>query len=786
MIPFSRKSSLEQYYKILNKLGKGGMGTTYAAEDVNTGKKVALKVISLQNQTDANSLKLLEREVTVLKKLNHPNIPKYIDYFQLEDDNKLYLVQDLVPGKNLNQQVEEGLRLTEKEVKDIAVQVLSILDYLHNFEPRIIHRDIKPHNLILSDDGQIFLVDFGAVHNAYYNTMMGETVGIGTIGYMSPEQQIGKPVPASDLYSLGRTLLYLLTRRPPDHLLEHKATVNLEIIGDYIRLSDEFIEWLEKILDPDVDERFSSAKEALKALKNPKLVKQGKLSQIRWFTWLGLGVAGVVGVITFNSYKWPVLQSFGFPVPKGLCSDKWATIDYFTSGGKFPEDDANKCLLWAVKEGHKNIVEQAITYKANVNYNLVVTDRKKHYVETQTPLCLASRNGHKDIVELLIKHGAWTFFKGMADRVPDNSPLHCAAFGGHKDVIELLINYGISMNAKKPYANGVHVNAITPSRKTPLFNAVEQGHKDAVEVLIANRANVNIVNHDGDAPIHIAADQGNYDIVELLVSNGANVNLGRGKYRQTALHIAANQGDYDLVELLIANGANVNVTNRLGNAASKTPLYYAAFGGHIKIVEILIANGADLNAGSTTPLGSAAGEGHTEIVETLIANGADVNAGSRDGYTPLHFAAVGGQIKIVEILIANGANVNSAYYGFLALAFYEEHPNTETSLTALHIAAEKGNEEIVNLLIANGANVNSGSYKPLHIAAYKEHIEIVKPLINNGANVNLKDPSGKTPLYYAYYSYNYNYKSFYDKSQREAILDLLKEHGAKYPSQLFN
>ena len=116
----------------------------------------------------------------------------------------------------------------------------------------------------------------------------------------------------------------------------------------------------------------------------------------------------------------------------------------------------------------------------------------------------------------------------MADRVPDNSPLHCAAFGGHKDVIELLINYGISMNAKKPYANGVHVNAITPFRKTPLFNAVEQGHKDAVEVLIAN---------------------------------GANVNAGSGKYGHTVLHIAADQGNYDLVELLIANGAAIVFTS---------------------------------------------------------------------------------------------------------------------------------------------------------------------------------------------------------------------------------
>ena len=106
--------------------------------------------------------------------------------------------------------------------------------------------------------------------------MMGGTVGIGIIGYMSPEQQIGKPVPASDLYSLGRTLLYLLTRRPPEHLLEHKETVNLDNIRDYIQPSDEFIQWLEKILAPDVDERCGSAKEALKVLQNPKLIKQEK------------------------------------------------------------------------------------------------------------------------------------------------------------------------------------------------------------------------------------------------------------------------------------------------------------------------------------------------------------------------------------------------------------------------------------------------------------------------------------------------------------------------------
>ena len=100
MILSCRKASLEKHYKILYELGKGAMGITYAAEEVNTGQKIALKVISLENMSDGKHLELLEQEVTVLKKLNHPNIPQYIDYFQLEEDNKLYLVQQLVPGKN--------------------------------------------------------------------------------------------------------------------------------------------------------------------------------------------------------------------------------------------------------------------------------------------------------------------------------------------------------------------------------------------------------------------------------------------------------------------------------------------------------------------------------------------------------------------------------------------------------------------------------------------------------------------------------------------------------------
>ena len=508
MIPSYRKDSLEQHYKIINQLGKGAMGITYAAEDVNTGQKIALKVISLQNLSDAKHLELLEREVAVLKQLNHPNIPQYIDYFQLKEDNKLYLVQELVLGKNLNQQVESGLRLTEGEVKNIAQQVLYILDYLHNFQPSIIHRDIKPHNLILGDDGKIFLVDFGAVHNAYYNTMIGGTVGIGTIGYMSPEQQIGKPVPASDLYSLGRTLLYLLTNRPPDHLLAHKETVNLDHIRDYIQLSDEFIQWLEKILDPDVDERFYSAKEALNSLKNTKSINKEKNSQIGWFALICLGVASVtLGTFSYN-YRWLILNSLGFSAPAKVCWDKDITKEYFKSVGNLAKGNYNKdicgyfldSLIGEYKtgdKGNKEIIKFLIDHGVNMNSTFKA--------EQPTLLERLVRSRDMEIIELLISGNDGVNTQDAYGSIA----LHYAAKEGDTKVIELLINHGADVNVQDN------------DGRTPLHYAAQEENKETIELLINHGADVNVQDNDGNTPLNHAEWRKHREIIVLLKKHGA-------------------------------------------------------------------------------------------------------------------------------------------------------------------------------------------------------------------------------------------------------------------------
>ena len=199
-------------YSLINILGQGGIATTYAAENNQTQEKVAIKILSLNKINQWKTLELFEREAKILAQLNHPGIPQYIDYFQIEDttSHNFYLVQQLAPGKSLSEWVNNQWRPETIQVEQLAIQILEILVYLQQLTPPIIHRDIKPQNIIRQVDGKIFLVDFGAVQDVYDRTINGGSTIVGTYGYMAPEQFRGGAVLATDLYSLGCTLLSVL------------------------------------------------------------------------------------------------------------------------------------------------------------------------------------------------------------------------------------------------------------------------------------------------------------------------------------------------------------------------------------------------------------------------------------------------------------------------------------------------------------------------------------------------------------------------------------------------
>jgi eukaryotic-like serine/threonine-protein kinase len=272
---------IAQRYRIKSTLGQGGIGITYEAIDLQNGQTVALKALSLRRMTDWKVLELFERESKTLALLDHPGIPRYLDYFQIDTDTDrgFYLVQKLVAGVSLNTWVENGWWYPkEAEVKDIAIQVLEIITYLQALTPPIIHRDIKPQNIILREDGRVFLVDFGAVQDIYHHTVTGGSTVVGTYGYMAPEQFRGQAVLSTDLYGLGTTLLFLLTQKSPSDLPQRQLKINFR---PHVSGSKDFANWLEKMIEPIIEDRFPSANAALAVLQGKQAISSHSVQRLR-------------------------------------------------------------------------------------------------------------------------------------------------------------------------------------------------------------------------------------------------------------------------------------------------------------------------------------------------------------------------------------------------------------------------------------------------------------------------------------------------------------------------
>src|SRR6476469_1824522 len=265
---------LAERYEVYRQLGKQTGRQTLLARDLQTHELVVIKQLFLGSDFEWQDLKLFEREAETLKALSHPAIPRYLDYLEIDEpDSKGFaLVQTYVEGKNLEEHLRSGRTFSESEVKELAKSLLEILIYLHQQDPPVIHRDIKPSNILLhsrsgNSVGQVYLVDFGSVQNQA--AKFGGTITVvGTYGYMAPEQFGGRAVPASDLYGLGATLIYLVTGLHPTELSQQDFKIQF---ADRVKqLNPNLIDWLEWMTEPSLDKRLFSAGEALRLLKNPR------------------------------------------------------------------------------------------------------------------------------------------------------------------------------------------------------------------------------------------------------------------------------------------------------------------------------------------------------------------------------------------------------------------------------------------------------------------------------------------------------------------------------------
>jgi serine/threonine protein kinase len=200
-------------YEIVKKLGEGAMGVVYQAHDPHIDREVALKVLKEDRVESENFVQRFLKEAKAIGRLNHPNIVTVYDIGQ--DHKTVYIAMEFLEGKPLDEVIGEK-KLGLQEVVNIGSQLAQALGYAHN--KGIVHRDIKPTNIILTSDNQVKLTDFGIARiedpSAVQMTQAGEI--LGTPSYMSPEQVLGKPVDGrSDLFSLGVFLYRITTGKRP-------------------------------------------------------------------------------------------------------------------------------------------------------------------------------------------------------------------------------------------------------------------------------------------------------------------------------------------------------------------------------------------------------------------------------------------------------------------------------------------------------------------------------------------------------------------------------------------
>ncbi|NET77439.1 serine/threonine-protein kinase [Okeania sp. SIO1F9] len=307
----------DQGYQIIRELGHNNIGgrVTYLAENIHTQKKVVIKLFQFAKlgatwaEYDAYS-----QEIEVLKSLQHPSIPQYLDSFQTTDG--FCMIQEYINAES----AQTFLMWQPQEIKQIAISILEILVYLQSQAQPVIHRDIKPENILIDEELNVYLVDFGFARMGG-GEIAASSVVKGTMGFMSPEQMFNRQLTtASDLYSLGATLICLLTGiKSAD--IGNLIDANYRIIFRHLvpPLQRGWINWLEKMTEPKSTDRYKNAEVALAALKplDVNRLPKVRISQEN---------------LEFSSSKWGEKLTdiiwVSNPIPETILSGRWEVVPH--------------------------------------------------------------------------------------------------------------------------------------------------------------------------------------------------------------------------------------------------------------------------------------------------------------------------------------------------------------------------------------------------------------------------------------------------------------------------
>ncbi len=260
------KLRLRERYRAIKLIGQGGFGRTFLAidEDKPSKPSCVIKQFFPQSQGTENNEKatqLFEQEAVRLDDLGkHPQIPELYAHFT--QDDRQYLIQQFIEGKNLSEMLLHQENFNDAQIKQLLNRLLPVLDFIH--KNNIIHRDIKPDNIIMTPENELVLVDFGAAKYVNTNKINYTGTTIGTPEFVAPEQSRGKAIFASDLYSLGVTCIYLMTNISPFDLFD--INEDMWIWKDYLvdnPVSKQVADILDKLIENAPKKRYQNAEEVL-------------------------------------------------------------------------------------------------------------------------------------------------------------------------------------------------------------------------------------------------------------------------------------------------------------------------------------------------------------------------------------------------------------------------------------------------------------------------------------------------------------------------------------------
>lgn len=294
-------SLVDGKYKILNKIGQGGMSVVYLAMNERANKQWAIKEVRKDGVQNFEVVKQgLIAETEMLKKLNHPNLPSIIDV--IDGEGTFLIVMDYIEGRHLESVVKEYGAQSQEDVIEWAKQLCDVLAYLHSRKPPIIYRDMKPSNVMLKPDGKVMLIDFGTAREFKENSV-ADTTCLGTQGYAAPEQYggHGQTDARTDIYCLGATLYHLLTGHNPSEPPYEMYPIrywNPE-------LSSGLEEIILKCTQKNPDDRYQNCGELLYALGhyNELDIEYRRKQTLKWRTFLCTSVLTVIAGLGATGFK---------------------------------------------------------------------------------------------------------------------------------------------------------------------------------------------------------------------------------------------------------------------------------------------------------------------------------------------------------------------------------------------------------------------------------------------------------------------------------------------------